>query len=161
MGNRVLIGNRTTGGKGYYVSKARHDVLTCARKELLFDSSQTRAGECYAGGFLSTMPNTGQTYLTTNSKSSLGYIPLVIWNERDHGESDHGSDGGDEVFFQSNISFIETNATSIIPRTLGVQIHSNISFAGAAVTGRVGYNFNFMVLKIPCAYGFMTSTYFG
>ena len=48
MANRVLAGNRSTGGYGLYVSKANSNVLTCDRKELLFDSSQKRAGEVYA-----------------------------------------------------------------------------------------------------------------
>ena len=60
MANRVLLGNRATGGYGLYVSKANSNVLTCDRKELLFDSSQKRAGEVYAGGTTNPNPNWGE-----------------------------------------------------------------------------------------------------
>jgi len=49
MGNRVLLGNRSTGGYGFYVSKSGQNVLTCADKELLFDSRTSRTGQIYAG----------------------------------------------------------------------------------------------------------------
>ena len=55
MANRVLLGNRSTGGYGMYVSKAGSNVVSCNRKDLLFDSSQQRAGEIYAGGTQSTL----------------------------------------------------------------------------------------------------------
>ena len=78
MANRVLAGNRSTGGYGLYVSKANSNVLTCDRKDLLFDSSQKRAGEVYAGGNQGTIGTGGQNIYTTGSKDSLGYIPLII-----------------------------------------------------------------------------------
>ena len=40
MANRVLAGNRSDGGYGLYVSKANSNVLTCDKKDLLFDSTQ-------------------------------------------------------------------------------------------------------------------------
>ena len=33
MGNRVLLGNRSTGGYGLYVSKDGSDVTSCAKKD--------------------------------------------------------------------------------------------------------------------------------
>ena len=88
MANRVLLGNRSTGGYGLYVSKANSNVLTCDRKELLFDSSQKRAGEVYAGGSQSSIAgNASQSFLSTGSKDNLGYIPLVVWTEDKRGES--------------------------------------------------------------------------
>ena len=80
--NRVLLGNRTGGsggGYGLYVSKANSDVLTCDNKDLLFTSNE-RAGAgglIYAGGSQSSV-SSGINFLTTGSKSSLGYIPMVI-----------------------------------------------------------------------------------
>lgn len=50
MANRVLLGNRATGGQGLYISKAGQNVLTCADKELLFDSRKFRTAQIYAGG---------------------------------------------------------------------------------------------------------------
>ena len=81
MANRVLMGNRSTGGYGLYVSKSGSNVLNCARKDLLFDASQSRAGEVYAGGSLSSLGNTTQNFLSTGSKANLGYIPLVVSTE--------------------------------------------------------------------------------
>ena len=48
MANRVLLGNRSTGGYGLYVSKEGQNVLTCADKELIFDSRANRTGLVYA-----------------------------------------------------------------------------------------------------------------
>ena len=85
--NRVLIGNRATGGYGLYVSKANSDVLDCADKELLFDSREKRGGQVYAGGGpLNITSGNSQSFLTTGSKDNLGYIPLAICNEDYAGE---------------------------------------------------------------------------
>ena len=79
--NRVLAGNRATGGYGLYVSKANSNVLTCDKKELLFDSTQDvgGTGQVYAGGTLSSLSGS-QNFLTQTgtTKDNLGYIPLVI-----------------------------------------------------------------------------------
>ena len=116
MANRVLAGNRATGGYGLYVSKADEDVLTCDRKKLLFDSSQKRAGEVYAGGTQSSLSTSGQNFLTTSSKDSLGYIPLVIHTEDKVGEKD--IQDGDETFYESNTALMETTINTITPKTM-------------------------------------------
>ena len=158
--NRILIGNRATGGYGLYVSKADEDVLTCDRKKLLFDSSQKRAGEVYAGGTQSS--TSGQNYLSTSSKDSLGYIPLVISTEDKRGERDYQE--GDEEFSESRTDFIETTITSVTPKTMEGGVSSSTTALGSPVVSRASAtactNFRFMVLKIPCAYGYMTSAYF-
>jgi hypothetical protein len=160
MANRILAGNRATGGYGLYVSKANSNVLTCDRKELLFDSSQKRAGDVYAGGTQSS--TSGQNFLTTSSKASLGYIPLVISTEDKRGERDYQD--GDEEFYQSRTDFIETTINSVTPKTMDGQISSSTSALPSPVASRetasACTNFKFMVLKIPCAYGYMTSANF-
>ena len=161
MANRVLIGNRSTGGYGLYVSKANSNVLDCDRKELLFDSSQKRAGDVYAGGNQST--TSGQNYLSTGTtKDSLGYIPLVISTEDKRGEKD--TTDGDEEFYQSRTDFIETSITSVTPKTMDGQISSSTSALPSPISSRetasACTNFKFMVLKIPCGYGYMTSANF-
>ena len=161
MANRVLLGNRATGGYGLYVSKANSNVLDCDRKELLFDSSQKRAGDVYAGGNQST--TSGQNYLSTGTtKDSLGYIPLVISTEDKRGEKD--TTDGDEEFYQSRTDFIETSITSVTPKTMDGQISSSTSALPSPISSRetasACTNFKFMVLKIPCAYGYMTSANF-
>ena len=161
MANRVLAGNRSDGGYGLYVSKANSNVLTCDRKELLFDSSQKRAGDVYAGGNQGT--TSGQNYLSTGTtKDSLGYIPLVISTEDKRGEKD--TTDGDEEFYQSRTDFIETSITSVTPKTMDGQISSSTSALPSPISSRetasACTNFKFMVLKIPCAYGYMTSANF-
>ena len=160
MANRVLLGNRTTGGYGLYVSKANSNVLTCDRKELLFDSSQKRAGEVYAGGTQSS--TSGQNFLTTGSKDSLGYIPLVIHMEDKMGEKDIIN--GDESFYESNTALMETTLTTITPKSMEGAVSSSSSSLPNPInsrdSGSACTNLRFMVLKIPCAYGYMTSANF-
>ena len=162
MANRVLIGNRSTGGYGLYVSKANSNVLTCDRKELLFDSSQKRAGEVYAGGSQSSIAgNASQSFLSTGNKDNLGYIPLVVWTEDKRGES---SDVGEnEEIYRTRQDFLETTSSTIAPKTLGEQIGEG-GDGGDGINNRDSgescTNIKFMVLKIPCAYGYMTSAHF-
>ena len=162
MANRVLIGNRSTGGYGLYVSKANSNVLTCDRKELLFDSSQKRAGEVYAGGNQSSLSNSGQSFLSTSSKDSLGYIPLVISTEDKRGEWEYTD--GDEEFNGNTIDIIETTTSTVRPRSMDGSVSSSTSSLpdpiGSRRSGQECTNFKFMVLKIPCAYGYMTSANF-
>ena len=169
MANRILLGKRATGGTGMYVSKAGSNVLTCNRKELLFDSSQKRAGEVYAGGTQSSIGNSGQNFLTTGSKSNLGYIPLVIYTEDKRGEFDDNT--GSDTLYISRRDFIKTTSSTITPKTLGEQVSPVSQPLGGFPTPTTSIlnrrnadactNFKFLVLKIPCAYGYMNSTYFG
>ena len=163
MANRVLLGNRATGGYGAYVSKAgNNNVLSCDRKELLFDSSQPRAGEIYAGGSQSSL-SSGQNFLTTNSKSSLGYIPMVIHTEDKRGEI-NSLTGTDEGFYTDRMDVIETTLNTITPKTVGFVPSSDTSSFGTVVQSRISgtscTNIKFMVLKIPLAYGYMTNANF-
>ena len=162
MANRVLLGNRSTGGYGLYVSKANSNVLNCDRKELLFDSSQKRSGEVYAGGSQSSISLGGsQSFLSTGNKSNLGYIPLVIWTEDKRGERSV-VDGDDEIY-RLRQDFIETTTSTIAPKSLGKQISASDN-GGDGISNRNSSdsctNLKFMVLKIPCAYGYMTSANF-
>ena len=159
--NRVLAGNRSTGGYGLYVSKANSNVLTCDRKDLLFDSSQKRGGEVYAGGSQSSLSNSGQSFLSTGSKDALGYIPLVIWTEDKKGE--RAETDGDDEYWRLRQDMIETTTSTIYPKSLGQQIDPSTT-ASSGIYNRESNdsctNIKFMVLKIPCAYGYMTSAYF-
>ena len=67
MANRVLMGNRATGGYGLYVSETGENVLTCNKSKLLFytDSGETGSNFVskgtnqavpYSGGVGSTAP---------------------------------------------------------------------------------------------------------
>ena len=167
MANRVLLGNRSTGGYGLYVSKDGADVTSCAKKDLLFDSTSVRSGMVYAGAKNLTLNDSADNFLTTGSKASLGYIPLVISVEKNMGER-FDYDGSESVDIDE-ISLWKTTTSTYTPctaRTLG----STNGYSGP-VDGR-GYdhisstnenaiNVSYFVLRIPCAYGYMTSTYFG
>ena len=165
MSNRVLMGNRATGGYGLYVSKSGSNVLNCDRKELLFDSSQKRAGEVYAGGSLNSLGNTTQNFLSTGSKDSLGYIPLVISTEDRRGEYDETSGSGEEQLYSSRIDVLEFTSSTIQPKSLGFFAGQDFDFSDDQIidtrlSGQSCTNLKFMVLKIPLAYGYMTSANF-
>ena len=174
MAHRILIGNRATGGYGMYVSKSGADVLTCAAKDLLFDSRQgVGSGLIYAGGGpgLSVVASAGINFLTTGSKQGLGYIPLVITNEAITGTWGESGGGGfsSEAWDHSRVDVFGTSACHIYPmqydgnagashdrRTTESDPPDGYSRGGSqACTGLL-----FFVLKMPCAYGYMNSTYF-
>ena len=85
MANRVLMGNRSSGGYGLYVSKANSNVLTCDDKDLLLSSNGKVSGAMpvYAGGSQSSLSGS-LNFLSTGSKDNLGYIPLVIATENEN-----------------------------------------------------------------------------
>ena len=62
MANRILIGNRATGGYGLYVSEPGADVLTAAHDDLTFwtDSGETGAN-FVSKGIHQTVPWSGGT----------------------------------------------------------------------------------------------------
>ena len=59
MANRVLIGNRSSGGYGIYVSKSGSDVLTCDVDDLIFSSLDSTSTPFAANGVLQTVPFSG------------------------------------------------------------------------------------------------------
>lgn len=175
MANRVLAGNRSDGGYGLYVSKANSNVLTCDKKDLLFDSTQKTGGtgQIYAGGFKSSLSSAHNFVTATgNTKPSLGYIPLVIHSEDFSGSwnafIDDSSTGVVQDEFQSRIDLLGTTLTTIEPHemadgnnpTAGRRTSAEANIFGGSGGGHSCTNLNFVVLKIPCAYGYMTSTYF-
>ena len=170
MANRILLGQLEDATEfGLLVSKPGVDVITHAidngeSKDLLFDSRVARTGQVYAGGINLTL-TTADNFLTTGSKSSLGYIPLVIATEKFEGYVDVGEaeTGGEEV--QTDNSFFKTTDSTITPVQINVNVYtSNPASPGASVpapaTGRLENsctNCSYFVLRIPCAYGYMTS----
>ena len=59
MANRVLIGNRSSGGYGIYVSKSGSDVLTSDVDDLIFSSLDSTSTPFAANGVLQTVPFSG------------------------------------------------------------------------------------------------------
>ena len=170
MANRVLLGNRATGGYGLYVSKANSNVLDCDKKELLFDSSEYRGtGQVYAGGgSLNITSGSSQDFLTTGSKDNLGYIPLVICNEDYAGEwrAACTQSGTAHEIWQSRVDVMKTTSSAITPIYLdystGTYVYDDRRNSTEAHFGgdQACTNLHFTVLKIPCAYGYMNGTYF-
>ena len=168
--NRVLAGNRSTGGYGLYVSKANSNVLTCDQKDLLFDSREYRGtGQVYAGGGpINITSGSSQNFLTTGSKDNLGYIPLVICNEDYAGEwrAQYTSSGDTHEIWQSRVDVMKTTSSVIMPIYLdystGTYVYDDRRNSTEAHFGgdQACTNLHFVVLKIPCAYGYMNGTYF-
>jgi len=98
MANRGLIGNRSTGGYGLYISKSGSDVLTCNYNELVFNTSLsdstsgivdnkgamysryangvvTRTGALFA--HVTTWPTSDFTY-EDSSGNDIVTVPLVL-----------------------------------------------------------------------------------
>ena len=179
MANRVLIGSKdasvspgTNYGYGMYVSKAGSDVLTCGRKDLLFDSTQGTGGSAfvYAGGHDLDI-SSAHNFLTTNSKDNLGYIPLVIHAEDMQQTHNWSTSAGYQTreWYATGMDILQTTSSTITPYRFG----AGDAPGALPVTGRrttseeVGLgdsqactSLGYIVLKIPCAYGYMTSTYF-
>lgn len=62
MANRVLIGNRATGGYGLYVSRLTSNVLDCANDKLMFNTNSGETGSnFFSAGHFQIVPNAGGT----------------------------------------------------------------------------------------------------
>jgi hypothetical protein len=171
MANRVILGETASGVHGVRISKPGINALTGAAKDMLFDSTSVRTGMVYAGGQDLTLNDSADNYLTTGSKASLGYIPLVIFSEKNNGEIEF--DDLDVSLYCSEISSWKTTTSTVTPVTcqVGGVGAGNQLVGGLPANGR-GYdgissanenaiNVNYFVLRIPCAFGYMNNTYFG
>ena len=175
MANRVVLGKLPDGNFGLLVSKPTENVLTTASKNLLFDSRLNRTGQVYAGANnIASIGASGDNFLTTNSKSSLGYIPLVIVSEKNKGE--RFQLGGDEYFID-NVSVWKTTTSTFTPAQgranpdgdgdldndppADGRTYQN-TFSGSPPASFLNaLNVSYFVLRIPCAYGYMTTSNFG
>ena len=163
MTARVLVGNRTGGtggGYGLYVSKANSDVTSCADKDLLFTSNERAgaSGLVYGGGSQSSLSGS-LNFLTTGSKDNLGYIPLVIAQEKRNSTWNWGNQSLNSGTLTINNY---CNQISVFAFT-GVYDSRRTSvsdYGGGTGGSHACTNLDFVVLKIPCGYGQMTSTYF-
>lgn len=133
------------------------------------------------------LSSNGTNYLTASgtTKPGLGYVPLITLVETNSGGFSF-EDDGDEEFVESvsRISLWKTTATHMFPGAADADLpgstQSGYSYnavlthgtdVGPPVnTGRGYYsddegmemtNASFFVLRIPCGYGYMNSTYFG
>jgi len=175
MANRVVLGKLPDGNFGLLVSKPTENVLTTAAKNMLFDSRLNRTGQVYAGANnIASIGASGDNFLTTNSKSSLGYIPLVIVSEKNKGE--RFQLGGDEYFID-NVSVWKTTTSTFTPAQgranpdgdgdldndppADGRTYQNTSSGSPPASFLNALNVSYFVLRIPCAYGYMTTSNFG
>ena len=179
MANRVVLGKLPDGNFGLLVSKPTENVLTTASKNMLFDSRLNRTGQVYAGANnIASIGASGDNFLTTNSKSSLGYIPLVIVSEKNKGERILlTANTAIDEFFLDNVSIWKTTTSTFTPAEAranpddGGTLDNDTPADGRAYTvgtgGSLGagilnaLNVSYFVLRIPCAYGYMTTSNFG
>lgn len=163
--NRVLVGKIATGVYGLKIAKEGVDVTTAKTYDLLFDSSIHRTGVIYAGGLRS--PGTSGTAINFKvNKAELSYIPLVVYNEDATGQRDGNINN--ESDWVDRINFHKFTKTTITPMYMEHDLNSSYSTnTKAATAGRsTDYsnsnctNLSFRVLRIPCAYGYMTSANF-
>ena len=143
MANRVLLGN---DGSDYVlkVSEPEDNVLSPS-EPLIFDSTAFRTGEVYAGGNVSS--SSGIDWSAT--KGTLGFIPLIISSDDQNGneEMDDNSAYKEEYVDNSGAYYATT---------------TNLEFGqvrtGGSYQNQTRTNIFFMVLRIPCQYGNMTTT---
>ena len=88
MANRILIGNRATGGYGLYVSRSGEDVATCNKSDLYFWTENEESGSNFVGyGPLQVVPISGGVTsapvesatinISSSSTASLSFQDLV------------------------------------------------------------------------------------
>jgi len=71
MGNRVLLGNRSSGGYGLYVSRPGNNVLDCASDKLMFNTNSGETGnDFFSAGHFQVVPTAGGTGGTAPTVSS-------------------------------------------------------------------------------------------
>lgn len=176
MANRVLLGNLGSTF-GLKVSKEGQNVLTTSDKNLIFDSTKPRTGQVYAGG-----SNSGQSSAitwTSGSKPTLTYIPIYLIFEEGakvvhETYVTQGYNQDDTVTMVNNqAAGWELTNTSLAPRTTddnGWITHNEVNvnntypylsdtsfalFSSSRTSGAT----KFIILRIPCGFGFMGSTY--
>ena len=148
---------------GLKIAKKNANVNTVGPKDLLFDSRLRRRGTIYASGFQSTMGSSGIDF--KGNKQELGYVPLVITNEDRKGSIDDEESAGTEYDYEFNDyrSNFQATKTTLKPiKALGWDAFDVTSYTlgrGTNPNNSVA-NLSFKVLRIPCAYGYMTDTYF-
>ena len=127
------------------------------------------------------LSSTGVNFLTGSGtiKPSLGYVPLIVLSEQ-HGGGYEGEEPEEEIYESVNrLSLFKTTSSTMHPVEATADTPTSASSSGTAAGAPVSigrsYTYNngdieqqteminasFFVLRIPCAYGYMTSTYFG
>tara|TARA_R110000744_G_C19288352_1_gene554400 strand:+ start:661 stop:1107 length:447 start_codon:yes stop_codon:yes gene_type:complete len=140
MANRVLMGNRATGGYGLYVSQTGENVLTCNKSKLLFYTDSGETGSAFvAKGMHQAVPYSGGVGTTapiiTNSVSiSSGATASVSYQNL-----------GDDNFLYTKKGYTADASSSSFQ--LGLKF-SSIGETGATLTSLgTGSTFGVVVFK--------------
>jgi len=161
VGDTVYFDYDTYGLK---VAKKNANVNTAGPKDLTFDSRLRRRGTIYASGFQSTLGSSGLNF--KGNKQELAYIPLIITNEDRKGSIDDSSGNFYSEFnyeFNDYRSNFQATKTTLKPiKALGWDALDVTSYAFGRGTNpnNAVANLSFKVLRMPCAYGYMTDAYF-
>jgi len=129
MANRVLIGDRTTGGYGLYVSRLTSNILTCASDKVMFNTNSGETGSNFfsaghlqivpvSGGTGSSAPVTSQT--TTIAASATGtptYVgiastQIMLWGMSSVLTNFGGGNNVSQTFAYSNLGSTSVTLTN-------------------------------------------------
>jgi len=173
MANRVALGKLDSTNYGLRVSKENENVLTTASKNLVFDSTVTRCGQIYAGGSNSGTSST--ITWTSGSKPTLTYIPMYLIFEQGvkvlhEFDTSANIEEAYDLYQINNQAFgWELTNSGLTPKTTNENGWITNQSGNQQVIGDDYFNLfyvnrtsnatSFLVLRIPCAYGFMGSTY--
>jgi len=129
MANRVLIGDRATGGYGLYVSRLTSNVLTCVSDKLMFNTNSGETGSnFFSAGHLQTVPVSGGTgsnapvtsQTTTIAASGTGtptYVgiastQIMLWGSAPALTNFGGSSSVSQTFAYSNLGSTSVTLTN-------------------------------------------------
>jgi hypothetical protein len=129
MANRVLLGNRTSGGYGLYVSKPGANVLDCDIEDLTFSTLDSTSSPFAANGIHQTVPfsgGTGTTAPTVLNDFTLSAGATSTVSFQDLGDNVFAYVGHPQaaVSLSSNgkkaVKFTSTDADSTVATDLGI-----------------------------------------
>ena len=129
MANRILLGNRSTGGYGLYVSEPSANVLTCGVDDLIFSTLDSTSTPFSANGIHQTVPfsgGTGSTAPDVVNDFTLSGSGTATISFNDLGDNVFAYVGHPQaaVSLSSNgkkaVTFTSTDADSTVATDLGV-----------------------------------------
>ena len=164
MPERVLLGKDNAGTYCLKISR-KGDEVRSPNNPLLFDSSKSYwSGQVYAGGSASS--TTSITWNATKGSLSIAganVIPLIVAADSQRGSirvvgAVTSGLSGNDFRDNSQQSIFETTASTLKPLKV-INQNPSVSSATTVTTGRTSTNLKFLVLKMPCAFGYMNATY--
>ena len=126
MANRILAGDRSTGGHGFYVSRLTSDVLDCANDKLMFNTNSGETGSNFfsaghfqvvpvSGGTGSTAPVTSDEYTIQPSATAappyvnIASTQVLLWGSSPEGVGAGGGEDLNDIYSYTSLG--STSAT--------------------------------------------------